>query len=105
MDKKIEKPDFLFEASWEVCNKVGGIYTVLSTRAKTLVEEYKDKLIFIGPDLIGDSQETPLFTESTTDFTEWKKYFESNENLTVKIGRWNIPGNPLAILVDFKPLF
>lgn len=31
-------PDFVFEASWEVCNKVGGIYTVLSSRAKTLCE-------------------------------------------------------------------
>ena len=101
----MEKPDFLFEASWEVCNKVGGIYTVLSTRAKTLVDEYEDNLIFIGPDLNGDSQETPLFIESTTDFTEWKKHFESKENLAVKIGRWNIPGNPLAILVDYKPLF
>ena len=22
--------DYLFETSWEICNKVGGIYTVLS---------------------------------------------------------------------------
>ena len=29
-------PDYIFESSWEVCNKVGGIYTVLSTRANTL---------------------------------------------------------------------
>lgn len=33
-------PDFVFEASWEVCNKVGGIYTVLSSRAKTLCENW-----------------------------------------------------------------
>ena len=44
-------PDYIFESSWEVCNKVGGIYTVLSTRAKTLQEALHDKIIFIGPDL------------------------------------------------------
>ena len=33
MTKELLTPDYIFEASWEVCNKVGGIYTVLSTRA------------------------------------------------------------------------
>ena len=41
-------PDYIFESSWEVCNKVGGIYTVLSTRAKTLQDAKRDKIIFIG---------------------------------------------------------
>ena len=104
MDKKLEKPNYLFEASWEVCNKVGGIYTVLSTRAKTLVKEYKDQIVFIGPDLVDDVNQNLLFSESLTDFSEWKKQFESEENLSIRIGRWNVPGNPLAVLVDFKPL-
>ena len=55
-------PEVVFETSWEVCNKVGGIYTVLSTRAKTLVRKFKDHLIFIGPDVWGE-HENPLFTE------------------------------------------
>jgi len=42
-------PDYLFETSWEVCNKVGGIYTVLSTRANTLQQLYKDRVLFIVP--------------------------------------------------------
>ena len=28
MVKDLLTPDYIFEASWEVCNKVGGIYTV-----------------------------------------------------------------------------
>jgi hypothetical protein len=60
-DKKLS-PDFIFESSWEVCNKVGGIYTVLSTRAKTLQETNKDKVVFIGPD-IWLNKENPLFIE------------------------------------------
>jgi hypothetical protein len=40
-------PDYIFETSWEVCNKVGGIYTVLSTRARTLQTAFGDHLCFI----------------------------------------------------------
>ena len=50
MNKIKNSPEFIFESSWEVCNKVGGIYTVLSTRAKTLQDTLEDKVIFIGPD-------------------------------------------------------
>jgi hypothetical protein len=50
MNKKTE-PEYIFESSWEVCNMVGGIYTVLSTRSATLQAKYGDKLIFIGPDI------------------------------------------------------
>ena len=37
-------PEFIFESSWEVCNKMGGIYTVLSTHAKSLHEMMSDHL-------------------------------------------------------------
>ena len=43
--------DLLFESSWEVCNKIGGIYAVLSTKARQLKEQLGDRLIFIGPDV------------------------------------------------------
>lgn len=62
MAKKQLMPDYIFESSWEVCNKVGGIYTVLSTRAKTLQEVLQDKIIFIGPDFWKES-ESPYFKE------------------------------------------
>ena len=47
-------PDFVLESSWEVCNKMGGIYTVLSTRAKTLGNLVGGNLRCIGPDLWQD---------------------------------------------------
>ena len=65
-------PDVVFETSWEVCNKVGGIYTVLSTRAKTLQEQFHDHLIFIGPDL-GQDKDNPLFTEQPKLHADWRK--------------------------------
>ena len=96
-------PDYIFESSWEVCNKVGGIYTVLSTRAKTLQDAMPDKLIFIGPDFWA-GKENPLFIEDATLWADWKVKAE-NEGLHVRTGRWNIPGKPCVILVDFNPFY
>ena len=97
------KPDYIFESSWEVCNKVGGIYTVLSTRAKTLQEELKDQVVFIGPDCWKEN-DSPYFCEDKTLFAEWQ-WEAKEQGLPVKVGRWTIPGEPIAILVDFTPFF
>lgn len=94
------KPDYIFESSWEVCNKVGGIYTVLSTRAKTLQEEFPDRIIFIGPDCWGDKK-CPFFIPDSSILKEWQE----STTLKVKVGRWDIPGKPISILVDFAPFF
>jgi len=95
-------PDYIFETSWEVCNQVGGIYTVLSTRAKTLQDEHKDKIIFIGPDFWED-EFCPFFTESSTLLKSWKTYACETSGINIRVGRWNIPGKPIAVLIDFKP--
>lgn len=102
MKKENLTPDYIFESSWEVCNKVGGIYTVLSTRAKTLQERFKNRVIFIGPDCWKESN-SPYFIEDKKLFNDWKKTLSNN--LTLKIGRWNIPGNPIAILVNFDSFY
>ena len=99
----MKKPDYIFESSWEVCNKVGGIYTVLSTRAKTLQDAMPDRLIFIGPDCWGEKQ-SPFFIEDDTVLADWRVQAKA-DRLTVKIGRWNVPGMPIAVLVDFKQYF
>lgn len=103
MTKGVLTPDYVFESSWEVCNKVGGIYTVLSTRAKTLQEMMNDRIIFIGPDCWGEKN-CPYFTEDAGLYPDWKAE-AAQQGLKVKVGRWNIPGNPIAILVDFTPFF
>ena len=112
--KNYLKPDYIFESSWEVCNKVGGIYTVLSSRAKTLQEEMKDRIIFIGPDFWrkndSDSStdtsvnESPYFKENKSLFSEWQ-WEAKEQGLKVRVGRWTVPGEPIAILVDFNPFF
>lgn len=94
-------PDYIFESSWEVCNKVGGIYTVLSSRAKTLQTIYKNRLIFIGPDLWQD-RDNPLFVQDDELFAAWAAHANANDDLKVRVGHWNVPGKPAVVLVDFK---
>ena len=97
-------PNYIFEASWEVCNKVGGIYTVLSTHAKTLQEQFHDRVLFIGPD-VWQGKENPSFVESEHLCEAWRLHAINKEHLLVRVGRWNVPGEPIAILVDFRPFF
>jgi len=96
-------PDYVFESSWEVCNKVGGIYTVLSSRAKTLQDRMKDKIIFIGPDFWKE-KESPYFKEDKALLADWQ-WQAKEDGICVRIGRWAVPGEPIAILVDFEPFF
>lgn len=97
--------DYIFEASWEVCNKIGGIYTVLSTKAKTLQKLYKDRVIFIGPDVWTDERPALDFTESKTVLKKWRETALLPEGLEVRVGRWDIPGKPIAILVKFDSMY
>ena len=103
--KKEERlfPNYIFESSWEVCNKVGGIYAVLSTRAKTLKERLGDNLVFIGPDCWGEKK-CPYFVEDANLLKDWRRK-ASKEGLNIKVGRWTVPGDPVAVLVDFQPFF
>ena len=104
MDTKTTTPEYLFESSWEVCNKVGGIYTVLSTKAHTLQQMFNDKVVFIGPDVWGPANAQD-FIEDDALFADWKKHARTTDKLKMKVGRWNVPGTPPVVLIDFKPFF
>ena len=97
-------PDYLFEVSWEVCNKVGGIYTVISTKAKSIVDEIKDNYILIGPDVWKETHQNTEFIEDKFLFKTWRMQAQM-EGHKFKIGRWNISGSPIVILVDFTHYF
>ena len=103
VDKDL-KPDFLFEVSWEVCNQIGGMHTVISTKAFTLVKEYQNNYITIGPDLVFDTGENPEFIQDLQLYADWQEHAEKS-GLRLKVGRWKVHGNPIAILVDPSDFF
>ena len=105
MANKKQEIDLIFETSWEVCNKIGGIYTVLSTKAKTMQLAGKDKVIFIGPDVWTADNPSPWFTEVRTPLSAWARQAQLPDGVAVRVGRWEVPGRPLAVLVKFDSLY
>lgn len=103
-DKAVLIPDYIFETSWEVCNKVSGIHTVVATKARTLAEELKDNYILIGPDVWKETHQNPEFLEDKFLYKSWREKAEA-DGLAIKIGRWNVSGKPVVFLVDFTPYF
>ena len=101
---ELTQPDLLFETSWEVCNKIGGIYTVLSTKARELKKVLGDNLIFIGPDVWSDLTPSPSFIERKTLLKSAATNLQLPDNISIRVGRWDIPGSPVVVLVKFQHL-
>ncbi|MFA5849722.1 MAG: alpha-glucan family phosphorylase [Bacteroidales bacterium] len=100
-EKTMISPDCLFEVSWEVCNKVGGIHTVIATKALNLAKELKNNHILIGPDVWRDIEQNPEFIEDAGLLRAWRIQ-AAEEGLRIRVGRWNVAGTPIAVLVDFS---
>lgn len=94
------KPDYIFETSWEVCNRVGGIYAVLSTRARMMQQEYPEHVVFLGPDFGEHSNRCFEEDASLLDLLHL-----DNCPAHVRAGRWQVPGRPMAVLVDYSHLW
>ncbi len=93
--------NLLFEVSWEVCNKVGGIHTVVGTKALTALEEYDQNYILIGPDFERESANIE-FTQDDSLLSEWRE-IAYRQGLRVRVGRWRVvAGEPIVVLVDFS---
>ena len=102
MSNAKHSPDLLFEVSWEVCNKVGGIHTVISTKAQTVTRKFADRYVLLGPDLSHEGV-NPEFEEDPNQLKAWRQSLY-NEGIRVRVGRWKIKGEPTVVLVDFSSL-
>ncbi len=103
MSTTLLRPDNLFEISWEVCNQIGGLHTAIKTKSISLVKEFENNYIVIGPDLVHETGENPEFILDHQLFSEWHAHAQL-KGLKIKIGRWKVEGSPITILVDFSDL-
>lgn len=94
------KSDMLLEISWEVCNKVGGIWTVISSKAAQIRKYYSDNYICIGPYFAdktpGNFDEEPIPEELKSVHKELH-----NIGIVFHYGTWLIKSEPKAILIDY----
>lgn len=99
----MEKPDVLFEVCFEACNKVGGIYTVVASKAKKMTELI-DNYFIIGPYYKGKSEQEFVQQEIPEQYKALNEIFATlkNEGIHCHFGIWNIDGKPYTILIDFK---
>jgi len=88
---------YLFEVSWEVCNLVGGIYTVLRSKAPEAVKECGDQYFLIGPQL----ETNTGFVETDEPDHAMIRAALDKKGLSCRLGRWDIEGRPRVILVNF----
>lgn len=93
-----QKSMMLFEVSWEVCNKVGGIYTVIKSKLPEAKRKFGDNYVLIGP--LFDNN--PEFREETGIDLTGIKHKLQGAGITARIGRWNCEEAPRVILVKYK---
>ncbi|MFH1850675.1 MAG: glycosyltransferase [archaeon] len=89
----------LFEVSWEVCNKVGGIYTVITSKIEVIQRHFKGEYHLIGPFL---PEKPPLDFVEETPPAAFKDAFGKLRDMGIKChyGTWNVAGKPNTILID-----
>jgi len=97
----LPKADYLFEISWEVCHQVGGIYTVIKSKAARVYELYKENYFLIGP---YDAEEAAIKFEGKPVPDEFTKIFRElkKDDITCHFGKWVIGSVKVnTILIDF----
>ena len=103
---KMKNADYVFEVSYEVCNKVGGIYAVLRSKTPRMVEHYGSNYHLIGfydpvkARVEFDEQEN---FKNHRDITNIMHELEE-EGIKVHYGKWLIPGHPKTFLIDSSGL-
>ena len=93
-----------FEISWEVCNMVGGIHTVLASRVPEVQQRHgEDGYIAIGPDLPRSEGVAPEFRADIWD-AELRDSLRDHA-VSVEMGRWLVPGEPRCLLINHSNLY
>lgn len=93
-------PRTVIEVSWEVVNKVGGIHTVVKSKASLLAEHYENYLL-VGP-LFPERRDIEFKEQPAPE--QLRLIFEQlrQSGIECVYGQWLIPGNPNTILVDAR---
>ena len=96
-------PPLLFEVSWEVCSQVGGIYTVLRSKAPAAVRRWEDGYWLIGAyhESAAKTEFEPASAPPPAPFGALLDAFEQR-GIVIHYGRWLITGHPQVLLVDVQ---
>lgn len=96
---RTDSGSLLLEFAWEVCNQVGGIYQVLRSKSASIQERWRNRYTLVGPWI---EHKAVLDFEPTRPGGFLARVLEQLEKdgTRCRYGRWLVPGNPRAILID-----
>jgi glycogen(starch) synthase len=102
--EQMKRTGLLFEVGWEVCWQLGGIYTVLRTKAKAMMEHWGERYCLVGP--YNPATAATEFDETRPDGV-WRDLLDraARRGVVAHHGRWLVPGRPRTILVDHRARF
>ena len=84
-----DRNDYLFEVSWETCNRVGDVYAIVRSKIPAATRAFGDRYILLGPDL----KNNPEFEETEEDFWLSTRENTAIKDLPCRFGRWKVPGS------------
>lgn len=92
----------LFEIAWEVCNQIGGIYTVIKTKAPSMIERWGKDYILVGP---YTAETAAIEFEECAPDKEIRTLLDNLRKCGIPcyFGRWLVDGRPQVLLIDFRP--
>lgn len=94
----------LLEISWEVCNQLGGIYTVLRSKVPSTVARWGNRYCLIGP---YNHQNAQLeFEPAPLVGAIGQAVAQLNDiGIRAHYGRWLVSGRPHVVLLDYTSVF
>ncbi|MDD6003087.1 MAG: glycosyltransferase [Bacteroidales bacterium] len=105
-NKELFQQTMLFECAWEVCNQVGGIYTVIRSKIPAIVNKWnRDNYILLGPYF--EDQASPAFDpiEDLSDPVGFTVHTMRESGFEVHYGHWLVTGKPKVILFNPYTIF
>ncbi len=105
-NKSIPENTFLFETAWEVCNQVGGIYTVIRSKVPSVIKKWgKDNYCLIGPYF--EEQAAAHFDQAADYSTPvGKAVLKMQERgFDIHYGQWIVSGRPNVVLFNPYSVF
>ncbi len=98
---KLPENTFLFEIAWEVCNQVGGIYTVIRSKVPSVIDKWgHENYCLIGPYF---ADQAAAHFDPATDFSTpiGKAVLKLQERgFDVHYGQWIVSGRPNVVLFN-----
>src|SRR5690606_33797575 len=98
--KHLSRKTLLIEVSWEACNQVGGIYTVLRSKAPSVTKKFGENYCLVGP-YLHHNVSTEFEEISDSDHQVAKAVQKMKElGFDVKFGKWLVTGRPYIVLIN-----